>query len=149
MPTYSLTVTSELDKLAVISRFVADAADSMGMDDDEIYAVQLAVDEACTNVMDYAYQGRGGQPVIIECKRKDNQCVVVIRDCGRSFDPTGIPMPDLSAPVSKRRVGGLGIFLMRKLMDNVTFHFDAQTGNELTLVKAIKARKSSRTAAPV
>lgn len=136
-----LTVTSELTNLESICRFVAGAASRMGMDEDTLYDLQLAVDEACTNVMDYAYQGRSGQPVTVECIENDGQCVIVIRDRGRPFDPARIPNPDLTSPISKRQVGGLGIYLMRKLMDDVRFHFDPRTGNELTLIKAIKAIK--------
>jgi len=138
MGTYSLTVTSELNKLASIADFVSDAASAMGMDEETVYAMQLAVDEACTNVIEYAYQGRRGQPVTVECRDDDGKCVVVIRDRGRPFDPARVPAPDVKAPVSKRRVGGLGIYLMRKLMDDVRFRFDPATGNELTLVKTIK-----------
>lgn len=135
---YTLTVTSELDKLASIACFVADAANALGMNEDGVYAMQLAVDEACTNVMDYAYQGRGGQPLTIECEEKGGRCVITIRDQGRPFDPARVRMPNTKAPVSKRRVGGLGIYLMRKLMDDVRFRFDPQVGNEVILVKAIK-----------
>jgi serine/threonine-protein kinase RsbW len=138
MATYTLTVTSELDKLASIADFVADATEAMGMDEDGIYAMQLAVDEACTNVMDYAYGGRGGQPVTVECREEDGKCIVVIRDKGKPFDPSRVRKPDLKSPISKRQAGGLGIYLMRKLMDDVRFHFDAKAGNELTLIKGIK-----------
>jgi anti-sigma regulatory factor (Ser/Thr protein kinase) len=140
MAKYTLTVTSELENLESIARFVADATSTMGMDADTTYAVQLAVDEACTNVIDYAYQRRRGQPVTIECREENGQCIVVIRDCGRPFDPRHVPMPDLKGPISRRKVGGLGIFLMRKLMDDVHFRFDVKTGNEVTLVKGIKQR---------
>jgi anti-sigma regulatory factor (Ser/Thr protein kinase) len=142
MGTYSITVTSELDKLETVSRFVADAAGRMGMGDDEIYAIQLAVDEACTNVMDYAYQGKSGQPVTVECCDDDGKCVVTVRDHGRPFDPSRVVMPDLSAPLSRRQIGGLGIYLIRKLMDDVRFRFDNKNGNELTLVKSIKTHRS-------
>lgn len=138
MATYTLTVTSELNKLASIADFVANAAGAMGMDDDTRYALQLAVDEACTNVIEYAYQGRRGEPVTVECHDDDGRCVVVIRDRGRPFDPAHVPPPDIKAPVRRRRVGGLGIYLMRQLMDEVRFSFDPQRGNELTLVKAFK-----------
>ena len=146
MATYTLTVTSELNKLASIADFVADAASAMGMDEETVYAMQLAVDEACTNVIEYAYQGRRGQPVTVECRDEGGQCIVVIRDRGRPFDPTLVPTPDLKAPVSKRRIGGLGIYLMRKLMDDVRFRFDPQTGNEVTLIKAIKPHAASQKA---
>ena len=141
-----LTVTSDLKNLGSICRFVAGAASDMGMDDDTLYDLQLAVDEACTNVMDYAYQGRSGQPLTVECTEEDGKCVVVIRDCGRAFDPTHVQSPDVTSPLSRRQVGGLGIFLMRKLMDDVCFRFDARTGNEVTMIKAIKPRRPETSA---
>jgi anti-sigma regulatory factor (Ser/Thr protein kinase) len=133
-----LKVTSDLKNLESICRFVAGAASDMGMDDDTLYDLQLAVDEACTNVIDYAYQGRSGLPLTVECAEEDGKCVVVIRDCGRPFDPARVQAPDLTSPLSRRQVGGLGIYLMRKLMDDVRFRFDAGTGNELTMTKAIR-----------
>lgn len=138
MAIYSLTVTSELDKLAAIASFISKTAADMGMDDDAIFALQLAVDEACTNVMDYAYQGKGGQPVTVECCEEGGSCIVTIRDQGKPFDPTRIKSPDVRSPLGKRSVGGLGIYLMRKLMDDVLFRFDAKRGNELILTKSIK-----------
>ncbi len=141
MPKNTLTVTSELDKLESIADFIEHTASTMGMDADGVYAVQLAVDEACTNVIDYAYQGRRGQPVTVECREENGCCVVVIKDRGRPFDPARVSSPDLHAPLSKRQIGGLGIYLIRKLMDDVRFHFH-DGGNELTLVKAIKPTDS-------
>lgn len=142
MPTFSLTVTSELENLERIAKFIERVAEETGMDEESAYALQLSVDEACTNVMDYAYQGRKGQPVYIECQTDDNQCTVVIRDCGRAFDPGRVPEPDVTSPLSRRQVGGLGIYLMRKLMDDVRFRFDASCGNEVTLVKHLQARRA-------
>jgi anti-sigma regulatory factor (Ser/Thr protein kinase) len=144
MPNYTLTVTSELNKLESIARFVCETASAMGMDDETIYAVQLAVDEACTNIMDYAYKGRPGQPVTIECSEQNGRCVVVIRDRGRPFDPGCVAPPNLKAPLSKRKIGGLGIFIMRKLMDDVCFQYSPGTGNELTLIKAFQRQEPKR-----
>ena len=135
---HKLTVTSELDNLAEIAHFIRQAATDMGMDPDGVYALQLAVDEACTNVIDYAYQKCAGQPMVIECREEHGKCIVVIQDHGQPFDPGCVPSPSVSGPISRRKTGGLGIFLMRKLMDDVRFRFDGPNGNELTLVKAIK-----------
>ena len=74
---------------------------------------------------------------MIECSAQGGLCIVVIRDHGRPFDPGRVPAPDLESPISRRQVGGLGIYLMRRLMDEVRFRFD-RNGNELTLVKCIK-----------
>ena len=125
----------------------------MGMD--ERYAsttCNLAVDEACTNVMDYAYQGSAGQPVTVECTRKTASASSSSAIAAVPSIQSRVPMPDLKAPLSRRRIGGLGIYLMRKLMDDVRFSFrPARTAIELTLVKAIKpqGRRATRTASYV
>ena len=139
---YRCTVTSEFENLATIARFVAEAADRLGLDAKTAYALQLAVDEACTNVIAYAYGGQKGQPVTVECTRDKDTCVVTIRDRGQPFDPSRVPLPDVHAPLCERKEGGLGIYLIRTLMDDVRFRFDAQHGNELTLVKRISPRES-------
>jgi anti-sigma regulatory factor (Ser/Thr protein kinase) len=147
MPTYSLTVTSELENLERIAQFIEGVAEANGIDESSAYAIQLAVDEACTNVMQYAYEGRKGQPVHVECRTGDGQCQVVIRDRGKAFDPAGVPAPDLTSSASTREVGGLGIYLMRKLMDDVRWRFDAKSGNEVTLVKRLPPRRPPQSAA--
>lgn len=131
----------------MIARFVGDVTRQMGLDDKARYAVQLAVDEACTNVIKYAYDEKTGQPVTVECRKEDDNCVVVIRDKGRAFDPSNVPAPDFDSPVSERQEGGLGLYLMRTLMDDVRFRFDTPHGNELTLVKSLRGGPRRKVAA--
>lgn len=137
---FRYTATSELQNLGAIARFVADAAQALGLDARTTYAVQAAVDEACTNIILYAYQGQPGQPVTVECHEESGTCVVVIRDQGRPFDPLSIPVPNVRAPLFQRQEGGLGIYLMCAFMDDVRFRFDAERGNELTLVKTFRSQ---------
>ncbi len=137
-------MTSEFENLATIARFVARVADRMGLDAKTSYAVQVAVDEACTNVIEYAYGRQPGHPLTVECRKAGQECVVVIRDQGKPFDPSQVPQPDLCSPLWQRREGGLGLFLIQKLMDDVRFRFDALEGNELTLVKSIPTLEARR-----
>jgi anti-sigma regulatory factor (Ser/Thr protein kinase) len=107
-----------------------------------VFEVQTAVDEACTNIMEYAYSEEGGV-ITLTCEVQDNDFVVTIRDRGKPFDPSSVPPPDLEADLDKRRIGGLGIYLMRKLMDDVSYSFDAEKGNTLVMRKILtgKTRK--------
>lgn len=136
---YALCVTSELSNLAQIADFVSERATRAGMNADKAFEVQTAVDEACTNCMEHAYQGRADGQVHVCCYRQDDDFVVCITDHGRAFDPELVALPDTSAPLEERQVGGLGIFLMRKLMDSVEFSFCEREGNQVLMRKRITA----------
>jgi len=105
-----------------------------------VLEVQTAVDEACTNIIEYAYSQEGGI-ITITCELQDNDFVVIIRDKGKPFDPYSVPTPDLKADLDKRKIGGLGIYLMRKLMDEVSYSFDANNGNTVIMKKTLNRKK--------
>lgn len=107
-----------------------------------VLEVQTAVDEACTNIMEYAYSQEGGI-ITITCELQDNDFVVIIRDKGKPFDPSSVPLPDLEADLDKRRIGGLGIYFMRKFMDEVSYSFDAKNGNTLVMKRHLIGRKEN------
>jgi serine/threonine-protein kinase RsbW len=131
---YELCVRSELSNLAQIAEFVTDQARSAGMDEDRIFEVQMAVDEACTNAMEHAYEGRSDGEVRICCYHENHQFVVRIVDFGKPFSPDDVPAPRTDAPLEEREIGGLGLFFMRQLMDRVEIRSNEQ-GNEVIMVK--------------
>jgi len=133
---YELTVPSDLRNLSRIGEFISDTARRLGLSEDEVFAVEMSVDEACANVMTHAYCGEPGGLVEIECHLEDDRFVVTIRDQGEPFDPDCVPCPDTTCALEEREVGGLGIHFMRALMDEVNFDFDAREGNTLTMTKA-------------
>ena len=99
------------------------------------FQLETAVDEASTNVVKYAYQGQAGF-FQISCELQGKDIVITIRDHGRQFDPNSVPLPDVGADLENRRVGGLGIYMMKKLMDEVRYDFDLKEGNRLEMRKA-------------
>ena len=121
--------------LAKISDFVMKAAQKAKLDDSDIYAVQLAVDEACSNIIEHAYGGEGSGEIHCTCTASQNGLTVVLRDRGRPFNPENIPEPRFDVSISDLKPRGAGLFLMRKLMDEVYFDFSPETGNTLTMVK--------------
>lgn len=138
MPNATLTVSSSLESLSEISDFVVQAARAAGMDDHAVWEVQLAVDEAATNIILHAYGDHDLEgPIVVRTELKDGEFVVYLRDNGVRFDPALVPKPDLTSPVEERQTGGLGLYLMRKLMDRVDFEFDAASSNLLTMAKRI------------
>ena len=135
----TLTFPGRFDSLAAISEFVVRAAEATGLDAHAIYAVQMAVDEACSNIIEHAYGGEGHGTIECTCRIKDDELTVTLRDHGRPFDPTSVPEPDLHASLEERSGGGLGLYFMRQLMDEVHFEFTPDPGNVLTMVKRKEA----------
>ena len=109
----------------------------MGFDAREVHRIQVAVDEACANVIEHAYAGLPPGEMEVECACEGREFTVRIRDWGRCFEPDCVPAPDIEAPLEERQLGGLGIFLIRKTMDRADFFFDPILGNELVMVKRL------------
>jgi len=127
--------------LDTIRGFATQAARDAGMDDSETYAVELAVDEACTNIIEHAYQGENRGEIECTCDSNNVCLTVIIRDHGKPFDPSTVVTPDLDADIDNRVVGGLGVFLMKRCMDEVQFEPLGEAGNVLTMVKLRKKKK--------
>ena len=125
--------------MAAISEFVARAAEAAGLDARAVYQVELAVDEACSNIVEHAYGGEGHGDIEVTCRINSDGLTVMLRDYGRPFDPTGVAPPDLHASLEDRDLGGLGLYFMRQLMDEVHFEFTPDSGNLLTMVKRKQA----------
>lgn len=130
-----LTVSGYFKNLARIGDFVTDAAARAGLDEQGVYAVHMAVDEACTNIIKHAYGGESQGKIRLVCQLQDDGLLVEIYDQGRPFDPDQIPELDTRAPLSERTKGGMGMFFMRRLMDRVEYRFSTPQGNQLILFK--------------
>jgi serine/threonine-protein kinase RsbW len=126
---------AQYESLAAIGQFIAAATEQAGFDACTAYQIQLAVDEACSNIIEHAYGGEGAD--VIECtyRIRREEFIVVLRDYGRPFEPETVPKPNLSANIEERPGGGLGLYLIRQIMDEVNFDFESGAGNVLTMVK--------------
>ena len=121
--------------LPKVGEFVRKAAISAGLSDKAVYAVQLAVDEACSNIIDHAYGGEGKGEMICSVITNKDGLTVILRDRGRPFNPQGIPDPEINVPLDRLKPRGVGIYLMRKMMDEVYYEYSPDGGNILTMVK--------------
>ena len=130
----SLRLNSELKDLPQIRHFILESAGALGVASAEVAKIVLAVDEAVTNVILHGYGGRGG-PVEIEVSGRPGELVIRLRDHARPFDPTSMPAPDLTGPAEERRPGGLGVHLIRQVMDQLIYRRPEEGGNELILIK--------------
>lgn len=148
MPPFSreLIVPGDTADIPAILAFVERACQQAGVDPALDFDLQLAVEEACCNVIEHAYAGKGGQ-FGIRFETQGRDVVITLRDHGRPFDPQQVAAPDMHRPLTERRIGGLGLHLMRQLMDEVRFTF-SETDNTLVMVKR-NAVRGDPGAAPV
>ena len=133
MPTK--TFPAKFEVLNEIRDLVAQTAREGGFSEKAIYSLQLAADEAASNVIEHAYQGVADASFDMTCDMQADVIVISLHDLGRPFDLSQVKQPDIHADLSDRQIGGLGVYLMRKLMDEVSYESDPKTGNRLTMTK--------------
>lgn len=132
--TKTLSFSTTFEILDEIRAFVGEGARQAGFNARDIYSIQLATDEAASNVIEHAYGGRTDGRFEVGCDPQADRLVITLLDHGKAFDPGRVEEPDLQAGLWDRKIGGLGIYLMRKLMDEVRYE-STEAGNLLTLVK--------------
>lgn len=131
-----LIVKSSTDNLNLIRDFIRTSAREVGFNEDTIGKVILAVDEACTNVIKHAYKYSPEGEININLKFNDPEFIISITDDGSKFNPDIVPEPDIKEYHKQKRIGGLGMFLMKKLMDKVEYKH-ADDRNQVVLVKLL------------
>ena len=132
-----ISVKSRTENLSLIRDFVSSKTSDAGLAKDEIENVMLAVDEACTNIIKHAYNSFPDGEIVIKLEYNSDKLLVTIIDHGSTFDPNGIPDPDLQKYYRNGRVGGLGMFLMKTLMDDVKYITVPGKYNQVLLSKRI------------
>ena len=119
-----------------IRNFVERVAQQLHVPEMAIGDIVQAVDEAATNIVLHGYAGREGI-VEVEVERQDDLLVLRLRDWAPQYDPTTAQSPNLNLGLEQRRPGGLGIYLIRLLMDRIEYRNTPEGCNELTLVKQL------------
>lgn len=134
--TETLLITNELNQLVLLEDFLGKVADEYNLNGRLLMNLKLAMEEAVTNIILYAYPGEKNKDISISLSYNDKELRIVITDSGIAFDPMNKPDPDLSLPPDERPIGGLGIYLVKQLMTDVTYHRSGDK-NILTMVKHI------------
>lgn len=132
MPAY--TFPARFEYLDEIRELVAEIAREGGFSEKNIYSLQLAADEAASNIIEHAYEDIPNAMLFITCDMHGDQIIITMRDTGKSFNLSNVKEPNIKADLSERQIGGLGVYLMRKLMDSVTYE-SSKAGNLLTMTK--------------
>ncbi|MDR1879508.1 MAG: ATP-binding protein [Tannerellaceae bacterium] len=131
-----LHIKNEIGQLARVNEYLRQAAGELALSASALMSLKLAVEEAVVNAILYAYPGEVDKDIFVRLDCNEEKVTVVITDYGRPFDLTASKDPDISLPLEERPVGGLGAFLVKQLMTEVSYR---RVGNRnvLTMVKLI------------
>jgi serine/threonine-protein kinase RsbW len=127
--------TCSLNNLEKICDYISHCANQAGLSEAESYAVQLAVDEAATNIIEHGYGIECPSRIDVTCEILEDGLKVVIYDDAEPFDPSSVPEPEINVSLDDIKPRGLGIYLMRKMMDEVKYETSPNQGNTLTMIK--------------
>ncbi|MCC6195206.1 MAG: ATP-binding protein [Burkholderiales bacterium] len=130
-----ITRAGTAENLRHFLQFAMDVCSRIDADADTKYALRLAVEEVCTNLISYGYAGRPAGPIEVAVHDARDRVTLVIRDRSPPFDPGQAPAPDVTSDAEHRAIGGLGWHLVRRMMDEVSYEPGTPSGNVLTLVK--------------
>lgn len=131
-------IAAVVDQIPMACDFVAQAARQAGLDDRAVYHCQLAVDEACTNIIEhgFSFQG-GGETIDVICRQTQQQFSITISDSSAPYDPLSRPDPNPATRLEDRATGGWGVFFIKKLMDEVRYEYRGGR-NHLTVIKHLR-----------
>jgi sigma-B regulation protein RsbU (phosphoserine phosphatase) len=136
---HAICRTARLEALEELRDFTEAAALHSGLKPDDVFAFKLAADEACTNIIQHGYEdGRDPGLLSLTFTVSRDRARLIIRDDGMHFPPVAAPTPDLDAAWDERQIGGLGLYLIKEMMDEVTYNLVNGTVNELVLEKKLK-----------
>lgn len=117
----TLALANRHDELARMTEAVDRFGRECGLSDDDLHDLHLILDEVVINIMKYAYPDDGRHVIHVHVERRGDRLTARIEDDGRPFDPTAAEPPDFDVPIEERRIGGLGIHIVRTLADTVTY----------------------------
>lgn len=132
----TLHITNELGQLALLDGFLGEAATAYQLSGRLLMDLKLALEEAVTNIILYAYPGETGKDISITLSHENSHITVTVADTGVAFNPLVKQEPDLSLPLEERPIGGLGIYLVKQLMTDVQY-LRSDNKNILTMTKNI------------
>jgi serine/threonine-protein kinase RsbW len=132
-----LRVKSKTENLSAIRDFVSEKALNAGIPTATVENIMLAVDEACTNIIKHAYKSSPEGEIILNINYNEKKFTITIIDYGKSFEPDRVPLPNLQKYYREHKVGGLGMYLMKSLMDDVKYTSVPGEYNQVLLSKNI------------
>lgn len=135
-----LTIKSDFEELEKVRKFITNQTKDFGFNENESFKIALAVDEACTNLIKYSFNQDSRNKILISISKNESYFEIKIKDSGLSFNPLFVPTPDMPEYLNKYQKGGLGIHIMRSVMDTISYEPSNSIvkWNVLTLIKSLK-----------
>jgi serine/threonine-protein kinase RsbW len=135
--------TAELQSLGTFRDFIDTVCEThTQVDEQTLFDLKLAIDEACTNIILHGYAGIDSGTIMLGCEVDNHRAVILISDFGRPFEHGERSKPDIESILETNRTGGFGLYFIYQTMDEVSYETD-DNGNRLTLVKKLKRRRES------
>lgn len=132
-----LTLHNDVQEVGLLAEWIEQLGEEIGLTPDKVFQLNLAMEEAVVNVMNYAFPGEENRTFTIDTEKNDGKLLFIIDDEGVPFDPTKADEPDLSLSAEERPIGGLGIMLVRQFMEDIAY--ERRNGhNRLTLTYAMQ-----------
>ena len=135
----SIILANEISEIARLNGFIEDIASEFSLSPDVVFNLNLVLEEAVANIINYAYPKDEHESIYLSARMHEDSIVLVLTDTGKEFDPTMAPEVDVTLSAEERQIGGLGIFLIRQIMNEVRYErIDGK--NVLTLEKKLTGR---------
>ena len=135
----SISLTNNVEEVPLLAEFIDGVCEEAGIDMGTAMSLNLAMEEAVVNVMSYAYPTNTVGEIVIAANYCNQQLRFIVIDSGKPFDPTSMDEIDTTLPVEDRDIGGLGIHLVRQIMDSINYE-RINGKNVLTLTKKIESQ---------
>lgn len=137
----NLSLINDISQVPLLAKWIEELGQELSLPMSAVFQLNLALEEAVVNVMNYAYPGEKGRPITIAAELINNELqeeriIFILADKGVPFDPTKATEPDITLPAEQRNIGGLGIFLVQQLMEGVIYKREEEK-NILTMVYRI------------
>lgn len=132
----SIILANDISEVSRLYEFIEEVGNDFSLTPDIVFNLNLVLEEAVVNIINYAYPKEDHQHIYLSAKMRDDSIVLVLTDTGKEFDPTAAPEADVTLSADEREIGGLGIFLIRQIMNEVKYE-RIEGKNVLTLGKKI------------
>ena len=131
-----IILANDLSEISRLNGFIEEIGEEFSLTPDVVFNLNLVLEEAVVNVINYAYPKEEHESIYLSAKIQDGSIIFVLSDTGKEFDPTLVPEADITLSAEDRQIGGLGIFLIRQIMNEVKYErIDGK--NVLTLEKKL------------
>ena len=132
-----LVLKNEIAEISKLASFIDELGEAWNLPTELVFNLNLVLEEAVSNVILYAYPKEEHEIISLLARKRENQLIFVLTDSGKEFDPTRVEDADITLSAEERPIGGLGIFLIRQIMNKVEYQ-RVEGRNVLTLGKELE-----------